>query len=99
MADMNGADEDRTFDPDPAQVNRGREQGLGMGQRELDAQRDPDQLPQTPLELDADDDELRSQPGDADAVLHSNHATRGEKADRSSGPKTRAATKDQISRR
>ena len=59
---------------------------------------DPDQLPQTPLALDADDD-LRSEPGDADAVLHANHATRGQKPDRSSGPKTRTATKDQISRR
>jgi hypothetical protein len=92
------ADEDRSFDPTPAQVNREREQGLGLGQRELDAQRDPDQLPQTPLELGADDD-LRGEPGDAEAVLHANHANRGGKRDRSSGPKTRAATKDQISRR
>ena len=36
------ADEDRTFDPSQAQVNRGREQGLGVGQKELDLQRDPD---------------------------------------------------------
>ena len=34
-----------------------------------------------------------------DAVLHANHADRGVKPDRSSGPKTRQATKDQISRR
>jgi hypothetical protein len=93
------SDEDRTFDPSTTEVNRGREQGLGMGQRELDAQRDPDQLPQTPLELDNDDDELRSEPGDETALLHSNHATRGDKPDRSAGPKTRTATKDQISRR
>jgi hypothetical protein len=93
------ADEDRSFDTDQAQTNHGREQGLGMGARDLAAQRDPDQLPQTPLELDNDDDELRSEPGDADAVLHANHATRGQKPDRSSGPKTRTATKDQISRR
>ena len=59
---------------------------------------DPDHLPQTPVALDADDD-LRSEPGDGDAVLHANHATRGQKPDRSSGPKTRAASKDQISRR
>lgn len=59
---------------------------------------DPDQLPPTPLALDADDG-LRSEPGDADAVLHANHATRGARPDRSAGPKTRAATKDQISRR
>jgi len=35
------AEEDHTFDPTTAQVNRGREQGLGVGQRELDLQRDP----------------------------------------------------------
>jgi hypothetical protein len=35
------ADEDRTFDPSRAQTNRGREQGLGVGQKELDLQRDP----------------------------------------------------------
>jgi hypothetical protein len=93
------ADEDRSFDPTTTETNRGREQGLGVGQRELDAQRDPDQLPQTPLELDNDDEELRSQPGDEAAVLNANHANRGTKPDRSSGPKTRAATKDQISRR
>lgn len=93
------ADEDRTFDPSQTQVNRGREQGLGVGQRELSRQRDPDQMPQTPLELDAEDDDLRSEPGDAEAVLHANHAMRGAKPDRASGPKTRAASKDQISRR
>jgi hypothetical protein len=93
------ADEDRTFDPSQTEANRGREQGLGVGQRELDAQRDPDQLPQTPLELDNNDEDLRSEPGDEAAILHANHASRGAKPDRSSGPKTRTATKDQISRR
>jgi len=92
------ADETRSFEPTPSEVNRGREQGLGVGQRELDTQGDPDQLPQTPLELD-NDDELRSQPGDEGAVLNTNHANRRAKPDRSSGPKTRQATKDQISRR
>jgi hypothetical protein len=93
------ADETRSFEPTPSEVNRGREQGLGVGQRELDAQRDPDQLPQTPLELDNDDEPLRSQPGDEGAVLNTNRANRGAKPDRSSGPKTRQATKDKISRR
>ena len=95
------ADEDRSFDPSQTEVNRGREQGLGVGQRELSRQRDPDQIPQTPLELDAADDDLKSEPGDEDAVLHANHALRGAKTDalNSQGAKTRAATKDQISRR
>jgi hypothetical protein len=37
MADPN----DRTFSISEAQANRGRMQGLGVGQREMDAQRDP----------------------------------------------------------
>ena len=95
------ADETPTFDPATIEANRGREQGLGMGQRDLEAQRDPDQLPQTPLELDNDDEDLRSEPGDEAAVLRANHANRGEKteADRAQGAKTRAAAKDQLSRR
>ncbi|WP_372781797.1 hypothetical protein [Phenylobacterium sp.] len=94
------ADDDRSFDPSQTEVNRGREQGLGVGQRELSRQRDPDQVPQTPLELD-DDDSLRSEPGDEAAALHANHAMRGERtgAGRSQGAKTRQAAKDAISRR
>jgi hypothetical protein len=95
------ADEDRSFDPSQTEANRGREQGLGVGERELSRQRDPDQIPQTPRELDANDDSLRSEPGDEGAVLHANHGTRGQRSDaeRGPGPKTRQATKDAISRR
>lgn len=35
------ADEDRTFQPRQAEVNRARQQGLGVGQSEMDLQRDP----------------------------------------------------------
>jgi hypothetical protein len=35
------AEEDRSFSPTEAEANRGRQQGLGVGQREMDAQRDP----------------------------------------------------------
>jgi hypothetical protein len=35
------ADNERTFSPSEAEVNRGRMQGLGVGQKEMDAQRDP----------------------------------------------------------
>ena len=49
------ADEPRGFDPSEVEVNRGREQGLGVGARELARQHDPEQAPQTPLELDNDD--------------------------------------------
>ncbi|MFT4935254.1 MAG: hypothetical protein ACI9LT_001951, partial [Pseudoalteromonas distincta] len=34
------ADEPRSFDPDTAQSNRTRQQGGGVGQREMDQQRD-----------------------------------------------------------
>ena len=39
----NGADAaaDRTYNPSTQQVNRSREQGLGVGQTEINAQRDP----------------------------------------------------------
>ncbi|MFL5295583.1 MAG: hypothetical protein ACJ798_04295 [Phenylobacterium sp.] len=35
------ANENRSFDPTPQQANRSVEQGLGVGQKEMDAQRDP----------------------------------------------------------
>jgi hypothetical protein len=35
------ADEDRSFAPNTVQANRARTQGLGVGQKELDLQRDP----------------------------------------------------------
>ena len=92
------ADDNRTVERDQAPTKRGRAPGLG--EREVSRSRDPDQIPQTPLALDADDD-LRSEPGDEQAVLHANHARRGAKtaADRIQGAKTRAAHKDQVSRR
>lgn len=49
------ADEDRTFQPRQAEVNRSRQQGLGVGQTEMDLQRDPDR------ELSATDPE-RTEP-------------------------------------
>jgi len=33
--------EDRSFDPSTPEANRARQQGLGVGQRELEAQGDP----------------------------------------------------------
>ncbi len=98
------ADQDRRFDPSDVEVNLSREQGLGFGQRELDRQHDPDQSPQTPLELhngdSANPEEAWGEPADEGAAYSANHATRGEKTDaeRGPGPKTRQATKDAISR-
>ncbi|HEX3886062.1 MAG TPA: hypothetical protein VHW05_01100 [Phenylobacterium sp.] len=89
----------RSFDPTPAQVNRELHQGLGVGQRELDAQREPKVDPALIEEDNPQED--WGQPADEGAAYSANHATRGEKTDevRGPGPKTRTATKDQISRR
>jgi hypothetical protein len=99
MADKKGADETRSFDPSAIEANRGREQGLGVGQRELDAQREPKVDPALIEEDNPQED--WGQPADEGAAYSTNHATRGEKTDevRGPGPKTRTATKDQISRR
>jgi len=99
MADKNGADETRSFDPTPAQVTRELKQGQGVGQRELDAQRDPKIDPALIEETNPQED--WGQPADEGAAYSANHATRGRKTDEIRGPgrKTRAATKDQISRR
>jgi hypothetical protein len=93
------ADDKRSFDPSQTGVNRGREQGLGMGQRELDRQRDPEQLPQTAITDNPEED--WGEPADEGVAYSTNHTTRGEKTDaeRGPGPKTRQASKDAISRR
>jgi hypothetical protein len=77
------ANEERTFETDTAEANRAREQGLGVGGRELQAQRDPG----------GTDDEIadeveRLTPDD----LHpQRQALAGEH-----GPKTRAAIRDTV---
>ena len=53
-------DEPRSFDPDTAAANQTRQQGGGVGQREMDAQRDPDRAadpttPQPPAPAGEDD--------------------------------------------
>ena len=96
------ADEDPIFDDtaasNSAQVTRGLEQGLGVGQRELDAQREPAIDP--PL-LEDNPQEDWGEAAGGGATYSANHAMRGEKpaALRGPGPKTRTATKDAISRR
>ncbi|MDO8902073.1 MAG: hypothetical protein Q7V15_12035 [Phenylobacterium sp.] len=42
------ADEPRSFDPDTTEANRTRQQGGGMGQREMDQQRDPNRDSEAP---------------------------------------------------
>ena len=53
-------DEPRSFAPDTAAANQTRQQGGGVGQREMDAQRDPDRAadpttPQPPAPAGEDD--------------------------------------------
>ncbi|HEY8004102.1 MAG TPA: hypothetical protein VIE16_07735 [Phenylobacterium sp.] len=99
------ADEDRSFDPQDAssqaQVNRGREQGLGMGQRDLDEQRDPAGNAPALEGVGVNPQEDWGEPADEGATYSANHANRGAKTDAQRGPgaKTRRATKDAISRR
>jgi hypothetical protein len=57
-------EQDRTASTDEVQANRGRGQGLGVGQREMDAQRDPNRL-QT-----ATNPEQRSFEGDAEQATN-----------------------------
>jgi len=83
------ADDTRSFDPTPApssaEVTHELQQGLGVGQRELDAQREPGIDPPLLDELEADLDQPE-------------HHAKASPAD-TQGAKTRAATKDQISKR
>jgi len=79
------ADEANNADSTAASVGRELRQGLGVGQRELDAQREPAMDPPLVDELEAELDEPAS------------HA-KADPAD-TQGAKTRAASKDAISRR
>ena len=95
------ASEPRAFDtapPTAADVTRSERQGLGVGQRELSAQREPAIDP--PLLEEANPEEDWGQPVEG-ATYSANHANRGRKSNTERGPgkKTRAATKDAISRR
>ncbi|MCR5878356.1 hypothetical protein [Phenylobacterium sp. J367] len=72
------ADQDRTFTTDDVSANRGRQQGLGVGERELEAQHDPT------VDVDQLEEDLIEDHGSPKI---------------SQGAKTRAHTKDIISRR
>ena len=104
------ADDDRTFDPNQAEANRTRQQGNGVGQREMDLQSDPTRDQQAPLAIDTaklgegDNAEADwSESADEGAVHGSNHTARAQRGDgdgdQGQGPKTRQLNKDTISRR
>ena len=94
------AETPRTFSPTQVEANRTRQQGGGVGQRELSGQRDADenQNPaihpnQATLDFGADDLEAEGS--------HQGLGHRADKApsDREHGKKTREHNKDIISRR
>jgi|SRR5712671_5207329 len=95
------ADEDRTFDPARPQVSRGRQQGLGKRQREPDAQVEPVGTAPALEGISDNPQEDWGEPADPGTAYSINHTRRGQKSDAERGPgrKTRAATKDAISRR
>jgi hypothetical protein len=79
------ADQDRTFSPTEVEANRAAQQGLGVGQRELDAQRDPGDVPE--LDQEAEDEAAEDR------------RTIKAESERGQGAKTRQHQKDIISRR
>lgn len=89
------SEDDRTFRTSTPAANRAEMQGLGVGQRELDAQRSPgedtsDTDPEAIEAIEADEDEDL---GGADRRGLKTEAERGQ------GSKTRMANKDIVSRR
>ena len=94
------ADEDRTFSPSQTGASRTREQGNGVGQREMDLQRDPNR-PQGADQYDFDgEDNPQEDGGDPSGAAQtgSNHTRRPERTEamRGQGPKTRAANKAEV---
>jgi hypothetical protein len=80
------AEDDRTFHTSTPEANRAETQGLGVGQRELDAQRSPGE-PEEPVDEGLEDDDIPLRTG------------LKPEADRSQGAKTRQLNKDIVSRR
>lgn len=78
MSDTNRPDEDARFETNPVEATRGREQGLGVGARELQAQRDPNDV----QSRDDEDARVEATDEDPDAL---DQAT-GNNADGAEGP-------------
>ena len=80
------ADDDRTFRTSTPEANRAEQQGLGVGQRELDAQADPGEERFEDVEDDLDEEitDRRAMKADSES---------------GQGAKTRQANKDIVSRR
>lgn len=96
------ADEERTFSPRETGASRTRQQGNGVGQREMDLQRDPNR-PQGADQYDFDGrDNPQEDGGDPsmDAQTGRDHTRRPDRTEKleGQGPKTRAHRKDEINR-
>jgi hypothetical protein len=96
------AEEDRTFSPNQVEADRTRMQGNGVGQRELDLQRDPSG-PQGADQYDFDgDDNPQEDGGDpaGAAQMGRDHTRRPDRTEamRGQGPKTREAQKAEINK-
>jgi len=94
------AEEDRTFSPPDTEASRTRMQGNGVGQNELNAQRDPNR-PEGADHYDFDGrDNPQEDGGDPsmEAQTGGNHTRRPDRTEalRGQGPKTRAAQKAEI---
>ena len=83
------AEDDRTFRTSTPEANRAEQQGLGVGQRELDAQADPGE--DTNPTFDEIEDDLDDEVTDRRALKA--------ESETGQGAKTRAANKDIVSRR
>jgi hypothetical protein len=94
------AEKPRSFSPTQVEANRTRQQGGGVGQRELSRQRDANEdqdpaIDPTQASLDFGADDLEAE-GSHEGIGH-----RSDKApsDREHGKKTRERNKDIVSRR
>ncbi len=91
------AKQPRSFDPGTVETNRARQQGLGMGARELDRQQDPELYDDG---VDAEVERLSPEDdGPPTTAQHSENHTRRPirtEALRGHGPKTRAANKERV---
>lgn len=95
-------EEDRTFQPNQQQATRTRTQGAGVGQKEMDLQRDAnraDRLNQYDYDGDDNPQEDGGDPS-MEAQTGGNHTRRPDRTEKldTQGPKTRAHQKAEINR-
>jgi hypothetical protein len=85
------AEQDRSFSTNEVEANRAARQGLGVGQREIDAERDPGEA--------APGEDLAAAAEDDDALEADDRRVIKAESERGQGAKTRQHQKDAVSRR